>query len=701
VVKRICIALLAGGLCTSAAWADLGPISVLSRQGEPFRADVTVTDAATLDLSAVHAGLASRATFNQLDVNYQPELAWLSFSLTSGDNGPVLHIRSRRPIITPNLQFVLRISGPGGSWVRAYSVGLEAKSAAPATASAPAGSAPRTLMVPPGATTAELARHILIPDVSLSRTMAALYLANRSHFAGGDPFRPRVGATLKIPDDGALHAMSAARARAILHPAAHASAPHGVIGPHPIVPPKPLPAAAAPAVKTAAAPAAKPAAAPATKPAAAPVAKPAAAPAAKPAAAPAAKPVAAPAAKPAAAPAMSASSAAALAASDAAADKQIKALQQQVDNKAQDLQKANRNIDDLKKRIHALEASHPASAKAAQSATGKALSAGFGARTPLWLIASAGGAALVLVALVLLFVLRRRRGGDAKSQPVRDTLANPLAGTGVATPDPAATGTSGNNDPLAEAEVYLAYGHDDQAEKILRAALDLYPDRQDLRAKLLEIYAARPDKVRFAEIALLVHDAYDGRGAAWERTRVMGLAIDPDNLLYHPDGGPAAAATPTELPALDAVGGEAAAADFSFDALPMLEAEPDAAAMDATAPAVNGNGNDLLDFDFSIDAQQPPAVQAAAASVIEAPPENAAAALDWPADPSASGNDLVESLDVSPSVEDEALATKLDLARVYLDMGDSDGAREVLQELLREARGTLKQQADEMLARIN
>jgi len=56
--------------------------------------------------------------------------------------------------------------------------------------------------------------------------------------------------------------------------------------------------------------------------------------------------------------------------------------------------------------------------------------------------------------------------------------------------------------------------------------------------------------------------------------------------------------------------------------------------------------------------------------------------------------------EVKPAADDEALATKLDLARVYLDMGDSEGAREVLQELIQEADGPLKQAASELLMQL-
>ncbi len=51
----------------------------------------------------------------------------------------------------------------------------------------------------------------------------------------------------------------------------------------------------------------------------------------------------------------------------------------------------------------------------------------------------------------------------------------------------------GDVDPVAEADVYLAYGRDLQAEEILKEALRSAPDRLAVRVKLLEVYAKRRD----------------------------------------------------------------------------------------------------------------------------------------------------------------------------------------------------------------
>ncbi|MNN75107.1 hypothetical protein D3C81_1913810 [compost metagenome] len=48
----------------------------------------------------------------------------------------------------------------------------------------------------------------------------------------------------------------------------------------------------------------------------------------------------------------------------------------------------------------------------------------------------------------------------------------------------------------------------------------------------------------------------------------------------------------------------------------------------------------------------------------------------------------------------DEVATKLDLAQAYIDMGDKDGARDILGEVLSEGNDGQKGEAKEMLARL-
>jgi pilus assembly protein FimV len=87
-------------------------------------------------------------------------------------------------------------------------------------------------------------------------------------------------------------------------------------------------------------------------------------------------------------------------------------------------------------------------------------------------------------------------------------------------------------DPVAEADVYIAYGRDAQAEEILKEALRTHPDRLPVRLKLLEIYAARKDLRSFETQAGELYSMTRGQGEEWQHAAAMGLQIDPANPLY-------------------------------------------------------------------------------------------------------------------------------------------------------------------------
>lgn len=87
-------------------------------------------------------------------------------------------------------------------------------------------------------------------------------------------------------------------------------------------------------------------------------------------------------------------------------------------------------------------------------------------------------------------------------------------------------------DPVAEADVYIAYGRDAQAEEILKEALRTQPDRLAVRVKLLEIYSNRKDLRAFEVLATELYGLTKGEGEEWAQAATMGAAIDPTNPLY-------------------------------------------------------------------------------------------------------------------------------------------------------------------------
>jgi pilus assembly protein FimV len=90
-------------------------------------------------------------------------------------------------------------------------------------------------------------------------------------------------------------------------------------------------------------------------------------------------------------------------------------------------------------------------------------------------------------------------------------------------------------DPVAEADVYLAYGRDLQAEEILKEALRSNPSRAAIHFKLLQIYAKRRDVKGYAVTAADAYKLSNGLGSDWTQACEVGRELDPTNPLYQGD----------------------------------------------------------------------------------------------------------------------------------------------------------------------
>ena len=143
-----------------------------------------------------------------------------------------------------------------------------------------------------------------------------------------------------------------------------------------------------------------------------------------------------------------------------------------------------------------------------------------------------GGAGLVVALLAGFGVYRyvKRKGKDSgetsflESRLQPDSFFGVSGGQRIDTREGAATGAPssmsyslsqldaiGDVDPVAEADVYLAYGRDLQAEEILKEALRGAPDRMAIRAKLLEVYAKRRDTKGFELLATQLYTLTGGQ----------------------------------------------------------------------------------------------------------------------------------------------------------------------------------------------
>ncbi len=291
----------------------------------------------------------------------------------------------------------------------------------------------------------------------------------------------------------------------------------------------------------------------------------------------------------------------------------------------------------------------------------------------------------------------------------------------------------GDVDPVAEADVYLAYGRDLQAEEILKEAMRSTPDRLAIRTKLLEVYAKRRDTKGFEALATQLFGLTHGDGEDWQKAQELGQQIDPDNPLYQPGGRPPAAS--------GALADAAVVEPLGASTLPLsiIPTEPPNLAPDEIE-RLGGGAADGVDLDLDLaytaalatpvlDNTQPLAAKAAAASRLDLPelPAAATAAVAaasrsgpdskaMPFDLSGISLDLgkpkagkgtepaldygslgADSTQQPPLEPSDPLARKLELAEEFRQIGDKDGARDLLEEVLAKASGPLKARAQSLL----
>jgi pilus assembly protein FimV len=400
------------------------------------------------------------------------------------------------------------------------------------------------------------------------------------------------------------------------------------------------------------------------------------------------------------------------------------------------------------------------------------------------MLLAAGGAAVALLAGAAMYLRSRKRGDsgetsflESRLQP--DSFFGASGGQRVDTRDATGAPSSmsyslsqldaiGDVDPVAEADVYLAYGRDLQAEEILKEALRSTPDRLAVRTKLLEVYAKRRDTKGYEQLAVQLYSLTSGHGEDWAKAQEMGLGIDPENPLYQPGGQPsetplsveapadllgastiphsvmpapsaldsvappAAALSPDDMPAelvdldldisaptpLDEVSDSVSPPTTAAGDLPPLDLadlndtttiiqakvmkpEPEAPMglppLEPVAPAAAADDGGL-DFDLSLDA---PAAPAAAPAPAAFDLGNISLDLDTPdaaAEPVVEEDDWLASPSPEAGVPNDPMARKFELAEEFRQIGDMDGARELLHEVLENAKdGPLKSKAQAML----
>ena len=320
---------------------------------------------------------------------------------------------------------------------------------------------------------------------------------------------------------------------------------------------------------------------------------------------------------------------------------------------------------------------------------------------------------------------------ESRLQP--DSFFGASGGQRIDTRDAAGTSSSmsyslsqldaiGDVDPVAEADVYLAYGRDLQAEEILKEAMRASPERLAVRTKLLEVYAKRRDTKGYELLATQLYTLTHGVGEDWAKAQEMGLQVDPDNALYQPGGEPAMPThegqTMVEPLGASTMPQSVLPSPSHFDSVrfwgrkwggdryvvggPSAGAGPDMAAADSQPRPTADFAQELPAFDVAEDMPR-------AAPAAETMPDlgmdfdlsglasSAPAPATSPPEASFESIDLEDLGAEGVGSGDDPLSRKLELAEEFRQIGDTEGARDLLQEVIAKASGPLKSKAQGML----
>ncbi|MGA7297337.1 MAG: FimV/HubP family polar landmark protein, partial [Rhodanobacteraceae bacterium] len=315
--------------------------------------------------------------------------------------------------------------------------------------------------------------------------------------------------------------------------------------------------------------------------------------------------------------------------------------------------------------------------------------------------------ALVILGLILFgFLGRRGKGADSR----QDRLSGALA-------DDAHGGDEGLVD-------------DSEDEYALLEEIEQHPDELSLHLELASLYYAHRDQDKFegAAEAMYAH-VDDPEQPEWQQVRAMGEELCPDHPLFaelHSDGH-GAQDSDSELAAMveedqnhhdddKASAGDGHGYNFDFDLTPAgagardNEDSPDHDPVDSDRhePADDTDDEDLLSLSTleptrssgDADASAPVDEFDTDAILAEATPESPEVPDD--PEPAASEDDETTIDDVVQAADDDDFSsnpvdTKLDLARAYQDMGDDEGARAMLEEVLQEGSDAQKDAARKLL----
>ena len=218
-IRKLVLAIAAASALSSgmAHALGLGELTLKSAQNQPLNAEIELLDVRDLSAADVKPSLAPAEEFAKAGVERQPFLNDLTFTPVINPAGKsVLKVTSSQPLPEPMVKFLVQVMWPQGRLLRDYSVLLDASKFSPETAQAAAGVTP-AVSAPSNYTTVR--RDTLWEIASRSRqggsvqqAMLAIQALNPDAFINGNINQLKTGQVLRMPDQQQIQAIPQAQA---------------------------------------------------------------------------------------------------------------------------------------------------------------------------------------------------------------------------------------------------------------------------------------------------------------------------------------------------------------------------------------------------------------------------------------------------------------------------------------------------------
>ena len=179
-----------------------GELELKSEQGEPLDARIVLVNLGEVDLTTIKVELASAEAHDAAQIPFEQNLSQLAFRVQSSvEHDAVVRVTSKEPISADFMQFLVDMAWPQGQLQSEYTISLKLPDTAAASSVAVelAQTSSATVIVRKDDTLSQIAMEHKASDVSMTQMMMALHMNNREAFIKDNVNLMRTGAILQLP----------------------------------------------------------------------------------------------------------------------------------------------------------------------------------------------------------------------------------------------------------------------------------------------------------------------------------------------------------------------------------------------------------------------------------------------------------------------------------------------------------------------